>query len=41
LVTEAQIQEALSLQKKEGGRLGSKLVKLGHITEEKFNAFLS
>lgn len=41
LVTEAQIQEALSLQKKEGGRLGSKLVKLGYITEEVFNSFLS
>jgi adenylate cyclase len=41
LVTKAQIQEALSLQKKEGGRLGSKLVKLGHITEEELNSFLS
>jgi adenylate cyclase len=41
LVTAAQVQEALSLQKKEGGRLGSKLVKLGHISEEKFNSFLS
>ena len=41
LATKAQIEEALSLQKKEGGRLGSKLVKLGHITEENFNAFLS
>ncbi len=41
LVTEAQIQEALSLQKKEGGRLGSKLVKLGYITEGELNAFLN
>ena len=41
LVTEAQVQEALSLQKKEGGRLGSKLVKLGYITEETLNAFLN
>jgi len=41
LVTQAQIQEALSLQKKEGGRLGSKLVKLGYITEEELNAFLN
>jgi adenylate cyclase len=41
LVTAAQIKEALSLQKKDGGKLGSKLVKLGHITEEKFNSFLS
>jgi adenylate cyclase len=41
LVTKTQIQEALSLQKKEGGRLGSKLVKLGYITEEKLDSFLS
>jgi FlaA1/EpsC-like NDP-sugar epimerase len=40
VVTEAQIQEALALQKKEGGRLGSKLVKLGYITEEGLNSFL-
>jgi FlaA1/EpsC-like NDP-sugar epimerase len=40
LVTEAQIQEALALQEKEGGRLGSKLVKLGYITEEELNSFL-
>jgi len=40
LVTEAQISEALELQKKEGGRLGSKLVKLGFIPEEKLVAFL-
>lgn len=33
MVTEGQIQEALALQKKEGGRLGSKLVKCGYITE--------
>ncbi len=32
LVTEEQLQEALNLQKKEGGRLGSKLVKLGYLT---------
>ncbi|MGB9714866.1 MAG: polysaccharide biosynthesis protein [Thermodesulfovibrionales bacterium] len=41
LVTEAQVKEALSLQKKEGGRLGAKLVKLGYITEEELNAFLN
>jgi FlaA1/EpsC-like NDP-sugar epimerase len=40
LVTEAQIQEALTLQKNEGGRLGSKLVKLGYISNEKLNSFL-
>jgi len=41
LVTEHQIQEALSLQKKEGGRFGTKLVELGYITEETLNTFLS
>jgi FlaA1/EpsC-like NDP-sugar epimerase len=40
LVTEVQIQEALALQRKEGGRLGSKLIKLGYITEEALNSFL-
>jgi len=41
LITENQLKEALNLQKKEGGRLGSKLVKLGYITEEKLVDFLS
>ena len=41
LVTEAQIEEALALQKREGGRLGSKLVKLGYIAEEKMISFLT
>ncbi len=41
LVTEEQLQEALNLQKKEGGRLGSKLVKLGYLTTEKLVSFLS
>ncbi len=41
LVLEEHIQEALALQKKEGGRLGSKLVKLGHISEERFIQFLN
>ncbi len=41
LVTETQLKEALNLQKKEGGRLGSKLVKLGYLTEEKLVSFLS
>jgi FlaA1/EpsC-like NDP-sugar epimerase/lipopolysaccharide/colanic/teichoic acid biosynthesis glycosyltransferase len=35
LATVEQIEEALNLQKNEGGRLGAKLVKLGYITEEK------
>ena len=41
LVTENQIQQALSLQKKEGGRLGAKLIKLGYITEDKLVSFLN
>ena len=41
LITESQLQEALNLQRKEGGRLGSKLIKLGYITEEKLVSFLS
>ncbi|MGB9716389.1 MAG: type IV-A pilus assembly ATPase PilB [Thermodesulfovibrionales bacterium] len=41
IITEEQLKEALSLQRKEGGRLGTNLVKLGHITEEKLVAFLS
>ncbi|MBI5665322.1 MAG: polysaccharide biosynthesis protein [Nitrospirae bacterium] len=41
LVTEEKIQEALALQKKEGGRLGSKLIKLGYISEERLVSFLN
>jgi FlaA1/EpsC-like NDP-sugar epimerase len=41
LVTEEKLQQALSLQKKEGGRLGSKLIKLGHISEEVLILFLN
>lgn len=41
LVTEEKIQEALALQKKEGGRLGSKLIKLGYISEDKLVSFLN
>jgi FlaA1/EpsC-like NDP-sugar epimerase len=41
LVTEPQIEEALALQKREGGRLGSKLVKLGYVSEEKMISFLT
>ncbi len=41
LVSEGQIQEALDSQKKEGGRLGSILVRLGYLTEEKFIEFLN
>jgi type IV pilus assembly protein PilB len=41
IITEEQLKEAISLQKREGGRLGTSLVKLGHITEEKLVSFLS
>jgi FlaA1/EpsC-like NDP-sugar epimerase len=41
LVTESQVGEAVALQEKEGGRLGAKLVKLGHISENKLISFLS
>ena len=41
LVTEEKVQEALVLQEKEGGRLGSKLIKLGYITEDNLISFLN
>jgi type IV pilus assembly protein PilB len=41
IITEDQLKEALTLQRREGGRLGTNLVKLGHITEEKLVTFLS
>jgi len=41
IITEDQLKQALGVQKKEGGRLGTNLVKLGFITEEKLVAFLS
>ncbi|MBI5055560.1 MAG: polysaccharide biosynthesis protein [Nitrospirae bacterium] len=41
IVTEDKVQQALELQKKEGGRLGSKLIKLGHISEENLVSFLN
>ncbi len=41
IITEDQLKQALNGQKKEGGRLGTNLVKLGFITEEKLVAFLS
>ncbi|OGW29205.1 MAG: hypothetical protein A2X59_09480 [Nitrospirae bacterium GWC2_42_7] len=41
LVTEENIQEALALQENEGGRLGAKLIKLGHIAEDKMLSFIS
>ncbi|MDP2277241.1 MAG: type II secretion system protein GspE, partial [Nitrospirota bacterium] len=41
IITETQLNEALTIQKKGGGRLGTNLVKLGHITEENLLTFLS
>lgn len=41
IISEEQLKQALNLQKKEGGRLGTNLVKLGYITEEKLVSFLS
>jgi type IV pilus assembly protein PilB len=41
LITEEQLKEAVGLQRKEGGRLGANLVKLGYISEEKLVGFLS
>ena len=40
-ITEEQLKEAVGLQRREGGRLGTNLVKLGYITEEKLVTFLS
>ena len=41
IISEDQLKEALILQRREGGRLGTNLVKLGYITEEKLVGFLS
>ncbi len=41
IITEDQLKQALGAQKKDGGRLGTNLVKLGFITEERLVAFLS
>ncbi len=41
IITEEQLKQALNFQKKEGGRLGTNLVKLGFITEDKLVTFLS
>ncbi|MEW6054512.1 MAG: type IV-A pilus assembly ATPase PilB [Nitrospirota bacterium] len=41
IVSEDQLREAISLQKRQGGRLGTNLVKLGYVTEEKLVGFLS
>ncbi len=41
LITEEQLAEALKAQKLQGTRLGSALVKLGYIPEDKLLEFLS
>jgi len=41
IISEAQLNQSLNLQKKNGGRLGTNLVKLGYVTEDNLVAFLS
>src|SRR5512135_541290 len=41
IISDAQLKEAVGLQRREGGRLGTNLVKLGYITEDKLVSFLS
>jgi type IV pilus assembly protein PilB len=41
IISEEQLKQALNLQKKEGGRLGTNLAKLGYISEDKLVSFLS
>jgi len=41
VISEEQLKQVLNIQKKEGGRLGTNLIKLGFITDEKLVAFLS
>ncbi|MGA1846905.1 type IV-A pilus assembly ATPase PilB [Deferribacter abyssi] len=41
LITQEQLEKALEIQKKEGGRLGSILIKLGYVDEKKIADFLS
>jgi len=41
VISEDQLKEAISLQRRAGGRLGTNLLKLGYITEEKLVTFLS
>jgi FlaA1/EpsC-like NDP-sugar epimerase len=41
LVPPEKVKEALELQKNEGGRLGSKLIKIGCISEERLISFLN
>ncbi len=41
LISSEQLKQALELQSKDGGRLGTNMVKLGQVTEERLAAFLS
>lgn len=41
IISEEQLKQALVIQKKEGGRLGTNLVRLGFISEDKLVSFLS
>lgn len=41
LITEDQLKKALEVQQKERGNLGSNLIRLGYINEEKLTSFLS
>ena len=41
IITEKQLEEALELQKKEGGRIGSNLITLGFLADEMLVKFLS
>lgn len=41
IITQGQLNDALERQKKDGGRLGSSLVKLGFVSEERLVNFLS
>ncbi|RJQ50500.1 MAG: type IV-A pilus assembly ATPase PilB [Nitrospiraceae bacterium] len=41
IITEEQLVKAIEIQKKEGGRIGTNLIKLGVISDEQFVQFLS
>ncbi len=41
LITNEQLDQAMSVQNKEGGRLGFTLIKLGHVKEDEITQFLS
>ncbi|MEW6570223.1 MAG: type IV-A pilus assembly ATPase PilB [Nitrospirota bacterium] len=41
IITDEQMKEAINLQRREGGKLGANLIKLGYVTEEKLVNFLS